>query len=201
MVDNTTDINKIIVGYSPGDFFYSSVENTLTADQCASVLADAHLSDKCNEANFEDNQDTCIQAALCKNSQNVKQIYDRNKTKSENHERSMNAHAVYMTEYITMWNLGIAIVGLLIAIYYLFWGSNVVKVAGDLVEGVSSRFSGPGAVEGEGEGAVEGQTGNLGRARRADGDEGEAPPETEEARRGGQSGRSGRGGSPRRLRR
>jgi len=177
MVDNTADINKIIVGYSPGDFFDSSVENDLDADKCAAVLANTNLVNKCNEVNFEDNQDICIQAALCKNSRNVKQIYDRNKTKSENHERSMNARAIYMTEYITMWNLGIAIVGLLIAIYYLFWGSNVVKVAGDLVEGVSSRFSG-----------AEGQTGNLGRSGEGvEGAEGPEAPEGEgvETRRGG----------------
>ena len=141
MVDNTPDMNKIIVGYSPGDFFYSSVDNDLTADQCKNYLSDPSWKTRCNEANLADNESDCINVELCKNSQNVQQLYDKNKRKGENHERTMNTLSIYRTEYITMWNLGIAIVGLLIAIYYLFSKSTVVKMAGDLAGNISTRIS------------------------------------------------------------
>jgi hypothetical protein len=141
MVDNTTDVDKIIVGYSPGDFFYSTVENKLDADTCKTYQLDPSWIEKCNEANFADNKTDCINVELCKNSQYAQTLYDRNRKKSENHERNLNTLSIYRTEYITMWNLGIAIVGLLISIYYLFSSSGAVKMATDLVDQVSTRFT------------------------------------------------------------
>ena len=179
MVDNTTDVDKIIVGYSPGDFFYSTVENNLDADTCKTYQLDPSWIEKCNEANFADNKADCINVELCKNSKNVQTLYDRNRKKSENHERNLNTLSIYRTEYITMWNLGIAIVGLLISIYYLFSSSGAVKMATDLVDQVSTRFT-------EMTGS-QGQTGVLdrgvgtgpGRGRREAAGEGEGEAEAE----------------------
>jgi hypothetical protein len=146
MVDNTADMNKLVVGYNPGDFFYSTVENAPDANTCKTYLSNpSKWSTRCNESNLADNKLDCVKVELCKNSQNVKTLYDGNKRKSENHERNLNTLAIYRTEYITMWNLGMAIVGLLVSAYYLFWGSNLVQMTGNLATNISSRILGPGS--------------------------------------------------------
>jgi len=180
MVDNTTDVDKIIVGYSPGDFFYSTVENKLDANTCKTYLLDSSWKDKCNEANFADNKTDCINVELCKNSQNVQTLYDRNRKKSENHERNLNTLSIYRTEYITMWNLGIAIVGLLISIYYLFSSSGAVKMATDLVDQVSTRFTEMTGSQSQTGVLDRGVVTGPGRGRREAEGEGEAEAEGEE---------------------
>jgi hypothetical protein len=197
MVDNTTVVDKIIVGYSPGDFFYSTVENELDADICKTYQLDPSWTEKCNEANFADNKADCINVELCKNSKNVQTLYDRNRRKSENHERNLNTLSIYRTEYITMWNLGIAIVGLLISIYYLFSSSGAVKMASDLAEKVSSRFSEmtgsqgqTGVLEG-GPGAGPGR-GRVGAMETGEEGEGEGEGEGEERERPATEAKGGR---------
>ena len=149
MVDYTPDMNKIIVGYSPSDFFYSSVDNPPSSEDCKTYQDDNELGridweTNCNESNINTYKDDCVKIELCKNSQKVKDLYDHNKWKSENHERNLNTLSIYRVEYIGMWNLGIGIVGLLIAIYYLFskndFVKNVGKMAGNLTEKIKESI-------------------------------------------------------------
>jgi hypothetical protein len=129
-------MNNMVVGYSPGDFFYSSVENPPNKEKCHKLLS---LSIPC-ASNFIDNSQNCIQLELCKNNDAVKQMYNQNASKWGTDELNYDTLTIYRTEYIFMWNLGIAIVGMLVAIYYLFSGSNITSTLNNVSSSVSQRF-------------------------------------------------------------
>jgi len=141
-----TNENKMIVGYNPGDFFYSTVENQLTDDICNALLPREEQID-CN-GSFTDNSANCVNLELCKNNNSVKQMYGQNKSKGGTDELNYDILTIYRTEYIFMCNLGIAIIGMLVAIYYLYGGSSitatvnsVVNLAKDKMKQASNQFS------------------------------------------------------------
>ena len=102
---------------------------------------------KCNN-NFIDNSANCINLELCKNNNAVKQMYGYNKSKWETDELNYDTLTIYRTEYIYMCNLGIAIIGMLVAIYYLYAGSSItatvntaVNMAKEQIKNVSNQMT------------------------------------------------------------
>jgi len=139
-MSDPTDTSQMIVGYSPGDFFYSTASNPPTNATCKTLFSDAAAQSlKCN-LNFTDNSKNCINLELCKNSAAVKQMHDQNTTKWKTDELNYDTLAVYRTEYIFMWNLGIATVAMMIAIYYLYSNTSFTKTLNNAVNTISKRF-------------------------------------------------------------
>ena len=73
-----SNTNKVVVEYSPNDFFYAvaSKENIMPSKEtCNSLNINArHWDISCNTANFPDNYNDCINKELCKNQKNVEKI-------------------------------------------------------------------------------------------------------------------------------
>jgi hypothetical protein len=135
-----TDTSQFVVGYSPGDFFYSTVSNPPNASTCKSYLT-LETPPPC-ESNFTANAQTCVNIELCKNNDAVKQMYDQTSSKWQSDELNYDILAIYRSEYIFMWNLGIAIIGMLVAIYYLYSSAaaGVTKSLNTIINAVSKRL-------------------------------------------------------------
>lgn len=136
--------NKMIVGYSPGDFFYSTVQRNLNDLSCNNYLV-SEESYSCNTNNFKDEKkqettDHCINIELCKNNNLVKQMYGQNKSKWGTDELNYDTLAIYRTEYIFMCNLGIATIGMLVAIYYLYPGSSITTTVNSAVKMITEQL-------------------------------------------------------------
>jgi len=138
-MSDPTDTSQMIVGYNPGDFFYSTVSNPPTNATCTTLLSGSAAVLDCN-SKFIDNSQNCINLELCKNNAAVKQMYGQSATKWKTDELNYDTLAVYRSEYIFMWNLGIATVGMLIAIYYLYSNVNFTKTWDNAVNVVSKRL-------------------------------------------------------------
>lgn len=139
-MSDPTDTSQFVVGYSPGDFFYSTVSNPPNASTCQSYLT-LENPPPC-ESKFTENAQTCVNIELCKNNDAVKQMYDQTSSKWQSDELNYDILAVYRSEYIFMWNLGIAIIGMLIAVYYLYSSaaSGVTKTLNTIKNAVSKRL-------------------------------------------------------------
>lgn len=135
-----TDASKMIVAYNPGDFFYSTASNPPTNTRCDTLfLVDAAIPIPC-DSNFMDNSSNCIDRELCKNNAIVKRMYGQNESKWKTDELNYDTLAIYRMEYLFMWNLGIAIAGLLIAIYMLYPTAGFTKVWNNTVNAITKRL-------------------------------------------------------------
>ena len=139
-MSDPTDTSQFVVGYSPGDFFYSTVSNPPNAATCKAFSSPETLP-AC-ETNFAKNEKTCIDIELCKNNDAVKQMYDQTSSKWQSDELNYDILAIYRSEYIFMWNLGIAIIGMLVAIYYLYSSAavGITKTLNTITNAVSKRL-------------------------------------------------------------
>lgn len=154
-MSDPTNTSQFVVGYSPGDFFYSTVSNPPDAATCAKYSA-LETTLPC-ESNFKNNAKNCVEIELCKNNDAVKQMYDQSSSKWQSDELNYDILAIYRAEYIFMWNLGIAIIGMLVAIYYLYSSAagGISKTLNNAINAVSKRLpSSSSAVGGPGAGAT-----------------------------------------------
>ena len=116
-------MSQITVGYSPNDFFYVSAEQDGTmpnGSQCNSLSpSDTHWDISCNSANFGKYYSDCVSKELCKNRDNVTNLYKLNNVHSGSDQNYLDTKTRYNEELINSFNLGMGIV-LLSGLIYRF---------------------------------------------------------------------------------
>lgn len=105
--------NDILLGYSPGDFFYAKAEvdgKMPTMDQC-SVLnpSNPEWDTKCNTTNFSTNDDDCYNKELCKNKTSVYWLKNDKNKNSGSTQKYLDTNKEYNYELLSSFNLGVGI--------------------------------------------------------------------------------------------
>jgi hypothetical protein len=105
--------NDILVGYSPGDFFYTKAEvdgKMPTMDQCAVLNpSNPEWDTKCNETNFSTNGDDCYNKELCKNKTSVYWLKNDKNINSGSTQKYLDTNKEYNYELLSSFNLGVGI--------------------------------------------------------------------------------------------
>jgi hypothetical protein len=113
--------NNIVVGYSPNDFFYVNAINNNTMpsdDECALLNPyDQSWESKCNNTNFNDNNEDCTNQALCINKDKAIALTNLGNNGTAATEKYMNEKMNYDNTLMNTINLGIGIGFLLFIIY------------------------------------------------------------------------------------
>lgn len=112
--------NKVIVGYSPNDFFYADAisQGVMPTDaECQKISPYDHSWDLSCGSWFSDNSGNCIKKELCINKDKASYLTDIEKKHSSANEKFMNEKMSYDNVLLNTINLGIGIVFLLIIIY------------------------------------------------------------------------------------
>jgi hypothetical protein len=105
--------NDILVGYSPGDFFYAkaNVQGKMpTATQCATLNpTNIEWDTKCNASTFETNATDCYNKELCKNRHNVYWLTNDKNINSGSTQKYLDMNKEYNYELLTTFNLGVGV--------------------------------------------------------------------------------------------
>jgi len=122
MLSNTdaASKNEILIGYSPNDFFYSSVYNGgIPTDVSCNQLNpyESQWDIKCNTSHFMDNSNNCISQQLCINKDRVKKMQNILNKQTGSDERFDNAKSVYNYTLVNILNLGVGIMVMIGLIY------------------------------------------------------------------------------------
>ena len=111
--------NNIVLGYSPGDFFYvKAIDEGNMPDDCKPLLEDDKLNskEKCNDENYKQNADKCLGKQLCDNKKNVELLYDLQNNHSGSDQNYLDTKEKYNDELLNTINLGIGIIASLMFI-------------------------------------------------------------------------------------
>ena len=112
---------NIVVGYSPTDFFYvKAQELSIMPDDCGSITTPAE--NQCNADNYNANNVDCMNAALCKNKDNVTLINKLQNKHSGSDQNYLDTNQEYKLTLANSINLGI---GILVLIGFIFQNRNI----------------------------------------------------------------------------
>jgi hypothetical protein len=108
-----TTSNDIILGYSPGDFFYAKADKDgvmPTKDQCTELNPyDETWDVSCNIKNFANNADTCYRKELCKNKEKVQLLMNNQNINSGSTQKYLDMDNDYNYQLLVSVNLGIGL--------------------------------------------------------------------------------------------
>ena len=115
--------NKLFVGYSPNDFFYSTASELNLMPNNSSCVSlkpyDTRWDISCNGINFPDASGNCISKELCKNKDYVNTLLNINKKNISSDEKYYNTKDEYNIIFMNTINLGIGCLFLLGSIFNL----------------------------------------------------------------------------------
>lgn len=115
---------NVLVEYNPNDFFYAVADREKMMPNkniCKNldVQDDATWQNSCNENNFYDNREKCIDRELCVNKKNVEKIEKIKNNHNGADEKYLNTTSEYSGVILNTINLGIGII-LLSGLIYRF---------------------------------------------------------------------------------
>ena len=105
--------NDILLGYSPGDFFYERAKNNgtmPTKEQCDNLdIYNVAWDNKCNVTNYPINAVSCNRKELCKNRSRVHWLINNKSSTSGSTQKYLDINHEYNNEVLTTINLGVGL--------------------------------------------------------------------------------------------
>lgn len=109
---------NVNIGYDMKDFFYiNAIKSNDMPDNCEDILNSVYDPTNCQDANFNNNRQDCLDRQLCKNKKLADTILDIQQIHSGSEGKYADSQSIFNRELFKTANLTIGIVGLMVLMY------------------------------------------------------------------------------------